>query len=233
MRTGIALVDGIKCRLPFFLIFLLFSLQDISLFSQESRRNPNSDNIILLPGKKFIYKQVISELEKDTIFYFVLSVEPEPLFNETLIKYTYFFNEDSVNNNVSHFWEQTLATENRKWYALHPPRGLVNEVHQLLPFPEIKLLKGYGHKWKEALVGMKGWDNFPKNTVVKSKYQIMSDTVLVFKEQEFICKRVESESFSKLGEGKSVYYFNPKLGFMLFENKFNNKTILITLTDVQ
>lgn len=143
MRTGIALGDDIKCRLPFILILFMFSLQEMSLYSQESRRNPNTDNIILLPGKKFIYKQKISEFEKDTIFYFVLSVEPEPLFNETLIKYTYFLNEDSLINNVSHFWEQTLATENRKWYALHPPRGLVNEVHQLLPFPEIPLLKSF------------------------------------------------------------------------------------------
>lgn len=233
MRKGIAMGDDIKCRLPFILILFLFSLQEMSLYSQESRRNPNTDNIILLPGKKFIYKQEIWEFEKDTIFYFVLSVEPEPLFNETLIKYTYFFNEDSLINNVSHFWEQTLATENRKWYALHPPRGLVNEVHQLLPFPEIPLLKSFGHKWKETLIGMKGWDNFPKNTVVKSKYQIISDTVLVFKEQEYMCKKVKSESYSKVGEGTSVYYFNPKLGFMLFENKINNKTILITLTDVQ
>ncbi len=213
-------------------LLLLAIFQAKNTVSQTSVKNANTDNIILIPGKKFLFKEEISASARDSVFYFTLSADKKPLFNQTLIRYTYYFNIDSAVNGNSHFWEETLATENKKWYAIHPPRGLVNEVHQLLPFPEIPLRKKNGYLWKEKLAGMKGWDNFPENTIVKSRYHISSDTTIIVFEKTLLCKKVIAESVSKAGTGKSVFYFHPEFGFVLIENKINDTLIKISLVDV-
>ena len=223
--------NGISYRFLLSLIIFFFLIQEAT-YSQSNRKNANSDNKILLSGKRYLFKEEYSDSIQDISLYYILCTDPEPMFNETLIRYSYYYSVDSANKDISYFWEETLARENKNWYSLHPPRGLINEIHQLLPFPEIHLNKKNNYEWKNILVGMKGWDNFPKNTKVKSQYQIVSDTTLTFNDKEIFCKKIVAKSKSKLGNGVSVYYFNDELGFVFVNNKINSIEIRITLVNV-
>jgi hypothetical protein len=166
-------------------------------------------------------------------FYVVLSSFEEPKFNQTLIKYTYYSSLDSVSQDISYYWEETLAEESQKWFALHPPRALLNEINQILPFPEIRLKKSIGHSWKQTLMGMKGWDNYPKNLVVKSVYTIEKDSIVdIMENQSITCRKISTFSTSKIGRGKAVFYYNQTYGFVLIENEINDVKLSMKLLRV-
>jgi hypothetical protein len=197
------------------------------------RKNANADNSILVANKKYLYEECYRDSSKSSKFYVVLSSFEEPKFNQTLIKYTYYSSLDSVSQDISYYWEETLAEESQKWFALHPPRALLNEINQILPFPEIRLKKSIGHSWKQTLMGMKGWDNYPKNLVVKSVYTIEKDSIVdIMENQSITCRKISTFSTSKIGKGKSVFYYNQTYGFVLIENEINDVKLTMKLLRV-
>ena len=200
-------------------IHLLITLMLLSAGTVlAQRKNANADNSILVANKKYLYEECYRDSLKSSKFYIVLSSFEEPKFNQTLIKYTYYSSLDSVLQDIPYFWEEILAEESQKWFALHPPRALLNEINQILPFPEIKLKKAIGHSWRQALMGMRGWDNYPKNLVVKSVYTIETDSLVdIMENQPLTCRRISTSSNSKIGKGKSVFYYNYTYGFVLIE----------------
>lgn len=217
------------CRIH--LLIILISLSAGNAFGQ--RKNANADNSILVHNKRYLYEECYSDSSKSSKFYVVLSSYEEPKFKQTLIKYTYYSSLDSVSQDVSFMWEETLAEESQKWFALHPPRALVNEINQTLPFPEIMLKKATGHRWKETLMGMQGWDNFPKNLIVKSIYTIEKDSLMdIFENQSVSCRKVSAFSNSKIGKGTSVFYYNPTYGFVLVENEIKDVKLSLRLLRV-
>ncbi|MBV2247452.1 MAG: hypothetical protein KUL83_09830 [Lentimicrobium sp.] len=216
-------------RAHLFIILILLSAGT----ALAQRKNANADNSILVANKKYLYEECYRDSSKSSKFYVVLSSFEEPKFNQTLIKYTYYSSLDSVLQDISYYWEETLAEESQKWFALHPPRALLNEINQILPFPEIKLKKSIGYRWKETLTGMKGWDNYPKNLVVKSFYTIEKDSIIdVMGNNSVLCRKVSTFSTSKIGKGKSVFYYNHTYGFVLIENKINDVKLTMKLLRV-
>ncbi|MCK9450873.1 MAG: hypothetical protein M0Q90_04230 [Bacteroidales bacterium] len=165
-------------------------------------------------------------------FFILLTVQPEPKFNQTLVRYTYFLSLDSLNKKIDYTWEETLATENKKSYEIHPPRANENEIHQLLPFPEIRLRKNINFKWKQTLTAFEGW-NIPKKTKIISRYKIVGDSIIIYQGIKIACRKVTAVSQSKLGTGYSVFLFNKDYGFVLIENEINGITTRLELIDIR
>lgn len=214
--------NGSKYRFLFIFNFLLTLFQVTESYSQITKKDVNLENQILTSEKRYLFEEFYSDSLTSTTFYIVLSINPEPKFNSTLIKYSYYKSIDSVHSNKEYWWEETLADETKKWYALHPPRALLNEVHQLLPFPEIPKNKSLKYEWKERLSSFEGWDNIPRNTIIKSRYKIVSDTLLEYNGAKINCRKIKARSNSALGSGSSIFYFNQERGFVLIENKINS-----------
>ena len=162
----------------------------------------------------------------------LLTTQPEPKFNQTLIRYTYYLSLDSLNKNIEYTWEETLATESKKSYEIHPPRANENEIHQLLPFPEIRRNKKINSKWKQTITAFEGW-NIPKRTRIVSLYQIVGDTTIMFQGDNIECRRIKAFSKSKLSNGHSVFFFNSDYGFILIENEINGITTRLKLIEVR
>ena len=198
-----------------------------------AKNNPNSDNNILKPERQYLFEELFTDSTGITHkFYVLLTTQPEPKFNQTLIRYTYFLSLDSLNQNIEYSWEETLATEGKKSYEIHPPRANVNEIHQLLPFPEIRREKKINYKWKQILTAFEGW-NIPKRTRIVSLYQIVGDTTIMFQGNNIECRKIMAFSESKLGNGHSVFLFNKDFGFVLIENEINGITTRLKLIEVR
>ena len=217
------------CRI--YLISILLILSAGGAFAQK--KDANANNKILVGNKKYLYEECYSNSSKSSKFYVVLSGDEEPIFNQTLIKYRYYYSLDSVSQDISFKWEETLAEESRKWYALHPPRAFLNEVNQILPFPELRLKKKAGHSWMKTLTGIEGEGNYPENLVVKSIYTIQQDSIInIFENQSVTCRKISAFSTSAIGKGQSVFYYNPTYGFVLIENEINDVKLTMKLINV-
>ncbi len=226
---NISKASGLFYRLLICLIVVLA----INSTCLAAKNNPNSDNTILKPERQYLFEELFTDSTGITRkFYVLLTTQPEPKFRQTLIRYTYFFSLDSLNQNIEYTWEETLATESKKSYEIHPPRANENEIHQLLPFPEIRREKKINYRWKQILTAFEGW-NIPKRTRIVSLYQIVGDTTIMFQENNIECRKIVAFSESKLGNGHSVFLFNKDFGFVLIENKINGITTRLKLIEVR
>jgi len=225
--------SGSHNRLLINILLCLACVLSLNSFCFSARNNPNDDNRILNPGKQYLYEEVYADssgiIRK---FFILLTVQPEPKFNQTLVRYTYFLSLDSLNKKIDYTWEETLATENKKSYEIHPPRANENEIHQLLPFPEIRLRKNINFKWKQTLTAFEGW-NIPKKTKIISRYKIVGDSIIIYQGIKIACRKVTAVSQSKLGTGYSVFLFNKDYGFVLIENEINGITTRLELIDIR
>jgi hypothetical protein len=221
--------SGLIYRLLICLIVVLAI--NSSCFS--AKKNPNSYNKKLKPERQFLFEELYTDSTGITRkFYVLLTTQPEPKFNQTLIRYTYYLSLDSLNKNIEYTWEETLATESKKSYEIHPPRANENEIHQLLPFPEIRRNKKINSKWKQTITAFEGW-NIPKRTRIVSLYQIVGDTTIMFQGDNIECRRIKAFSKSKLSNGHSVFFFNSDYGFILIENEINGITTRLKLIEVR
>lgn len=212
---------------------LLAAVLAINLPCIAATKNPNSDNTILKPEKQYLFEELFTDSSGKTHrFYVLLTTQPEPKFNQTLIRYTYYLSMDSLNKKIEFNWEETLATENKRVYEIHPPRANENEIHQLLPFPEIRRKKKINYRWKRTLTAFEGW-NIPKWTRIVSVYQIAGDTIIMFQGAKIECRKVEAFSESKLGKGHSVFLFHEDYGFVLIENEINGITTRLKLVEIR
>lgn len=226
---NISKASGLFYRLHICLIVVLA----INSTCLAAKNNPISDNTILKPERQYLFEELFTDSTGITHkFYVLLTTQPEPKFSQTLIRYTYFFSLDSLNKNIEYTWEETLATEGKKSYEIHPPRANVNEIHQLLPFPEIRREKKINYKWKQILTAFEGW-NIPKRTRIVSLYQIVGDTTIMFQGNNIECRKIMAFSESKLGNGHSVFLFNKDFGFVLIENEINGITTRLKLIEVR
>ena len=206
------------------LLLLMAAAFPIGLVAQFSGRHINADNAVLVPGKRFLYKETVYSPDTASAYYIVLSVQPNPLYRQTLIRYTYYLSLDSLQKEMVYTWEETLAVDNRRWYQIHPPRAGINEIHELLPFPEVPLKKKEGYQWKSTVVVMDGWDKLPKNTRIVSRYQLGADTTIEFGGQPLKGRFVRAISRSKFGVGDAAFVFVDSLGIIDIENKINGIT---------
>lgn len=222
-------VSGLFYRL-FMCLIVVLAINSTCL---EAKNNPNSDNTILKPERQYLFEELFTDSTGITRKYYVLlTTQPETKFSQTLIRYTYFFSLDSLNQNIEYNWEETLATEGKKSYEIHPPRANENEIHQLLPFPEIRREKKINYRWKQTLSAFEGW-NIPKRTRIVSLYQIAGDTTIMFQRNNIECRKIIAFSESKLGNGHSVFLFNNDFGFVLIENEINGITTRLKLIEVR
>lgn len=216
---------------PLLICLIVVLAINSSCFS--AKKNPNSDNKILKPERQFLFEELYTDSTGITRkFYVLLTTQPEPKFNQTLIRYTYYLSLDSLNKNIEYTWEETLATESKKSYEIHPPRANENEIHQLLPFPEIRRNKKINSRWKQTITAFEGW-NIPKRTRIVSLYQIVGDTTIMFQGDNIECRRIKAFSKSKLSNGHSVFFFNSDYGFILIENEINGITTRLKLIEVR
>ncbi|MDX9697820.1 MAG: hypothetical protein RBT49_18655 [Bacteroidales bacterium] len=207
-------------------------LVSLNTFCYAARSNPNDDNRILKPEKQYLYKELFTDSTGFTrMFYVLLTTQPKPKFNQTLIRYTYYLSLDSLNKNIEYTWEETLATESKKSYEIHPPRANENEIHQLLPFPEIRRNKKINSKWKQTITAFEGWD-IPKRTKIVSLYQIVVDTTIMFQGNSIECRKIKAFSKSNLGNGHSDFLFHEDYGFVLIINEINGITTKLELLNV-
>lgn len=221
--------SGLIYRLLICLIVVLAI--NSSCFS--AKKNPNSYNKILKPERQFLFEELYTDSTGITRkFYVLLTTQPEPKFNQTLIRYTYYLSLDSLNKNIEYTWEETLATESKKSYEIHPPRANENEIHQLLPFPEIRRNKKINSRWKQTITAFEGWD-IPKRTKIVSLYQIVGDTTIMFQGINIECLKIAANSESKFGKGHSVFLFHEAYGFVLIENEINGFSTRLKLIELR
>ncbi|HQQ13620.1 MAG TPA: hypothetical protein PK855_10675 [Bacteroidales bacterium] len=213
-------------------IMLWIIVMPAGLFAQSKGKNLNDDNAVLLPGKKFLFKETICTPDTQAVHYIILSVEPLPLYRQTLIRYTYYHSIDSLQKGIVYTWEETLADDNRRWYQIHPPRAGLNIIHELLPFPEIPLRKKTGHQWKSTIIVMDGWEKIPKNTRIVSRYQLGADTAVMIGGKKQIGRLVRARSQSKFGTGNAGFIFVDGLGFVEIENEINGITTRMRLIEM-
>jgi hypothetical protein len=221
--------SGLIHRLLLFLIAVLAF--NSSCF--VGKKNPNRDNTILKPEKQYLFEELFTDSTGVTRnFYVLLTTQPEPKFNQTLIRYTYYLSLDSLNKNIEYTWEETLASEGKKSFEIHPPRANENEIHQLLPFPEIRRKKKNNSRWKRTLTAFEGW-NIPRRTRIVSVYQILGDTSIMLQGINIECRKIAANSESNFGKGHSFFLFHEDYGFVLIENEINGITTRLKLIEVR
>lgn len=183
--------------------------------------------------KTYIYAGCFES--NDTTVHYLLSLKTiNPDWDgDKIIRYSYYANEDSLKIEQDFFWEETLATENDKWFALHPPRGIFNSVNQMLPFPEIPKNAAIGTSWNEKLIIGRDWrDLFPGIKKVVSAYLIADTVQFEFKGTSYNAHKVIALSKNKQQYGYAIYLYIPTLGIVHLINGYGQKAVRLELIDI-
>lgn len=182
----------------------------------------------------FVYSCQFQSNDTTVNFLLKLSVVNNNWEGYKIIKYSYYLSLDSLSKNIDFFWEETLATDNKVLFEIHPPRGEFNKYNQLLPFPEIRYDIGINEIWKTKVFLSREWRKLfsPKVWRVRNSYFISSKVHFIYDGEEYEGISVEAKSFSKFGEGTSNYIFNSELGFVTIDNKINEITLTYNLISI-
>lgn len=226
------------------------------LSSKTDRKDYNEDNVIFTVNKKFVYSYSYQKNNKNSYFKITgnrqwefinvdedsllavnsvnISVLPglEPFiqfdstYRQTIIKIDY----PSVNGIDAS--ETTGVIENNKNLWVHPPRIGLFRILELNPFPFIQKPFVIGNEWNwELRIGetwgdarWKTWKGIIKNIY---KYKITGEELLCTEIGNLTCLITEATANSELGETYLKSYYNESYGFVRYEFRNIDGSVLI------
>lgn len=201
--------------------------------------------------KNYLHKSYFYSISADTAiskdkilmlrYYNLPSMNP----GQSLITYDYcdsvnecqnIVNKNSSENKIQSFEMTGVLLDNDKFW-IHPPRSKNFRILEMNAFPYVEINKAkwnyeldFGNHW-----GDKKWIEWEGRMKSQSEYSAISDNKS-FKigSAEFEYLEVQSNTvIPKLGNTKSVFYFNPKNGFlkMIFKT-IDGKEIIFDLIKI-